>query len=133
MILSRAAWYTLLAVIEVGTRNKSDPDTPVLARDIASASKAPGQYLAKMLTQLVKARILSSGRGPTGGYFLAVNASELSLLEIVEVAEGQLDSQFPLRRRGATPAGQKKLGDALRKSTDAMRSALASQKLAKLL
>ena len=133
MTLSRASWYAILAVIEVGAQNKADPDSPVLARDIAAATKVPPEYLAKLLTQLVKARILTSGRGPTGGYFLATAPGEVALLDVVEVVDGQLDAGFPPRTRGATPTLHKKVGDVLQKSIEAMRSELAGQKLPKFL
>ena len=133
MTLSRASWYAILAIIEVGAQNKSDPDSPVLARDIAAATKVPPEYLAKLLTQLVKARILTSGRGPTGGYFLAKAPGEIALLDVVEVVDGRLDAGFPPRTRGGVPALHKKVGDVLQKSIEAMRSELTGQKLTKFL
>lgn len=57
MILSRAAWYGILVVIEIGKQSKPRPDRPVLAKDIVPATKGPPEYVSKVLTQLVKARL----------------------------------------------------------------------------
>ena len=52
------------------------------APDIASALGLPQTYLSKVMHQLVKAGVLKSVRGPTGGYTLARGAGAISLHEI---------------------------------------------------
>ena len=56
--------------------------------EIAQAQHLSPSYLAKTFQQLVKAGLLRSHRGSKGGYFLARNASEISLLDIAQVFEG---------------------------------------------
>ena len=49
-------------------------------------------HIAKVLSVLVKARMLTSGRGPNGGFDLARPAEEISLLEIYEAVEGKVEN-----------------------------------------
>lgn len=58
-------------------------EPPVNAADLAEAAEVPHNYMAKILHQLVRARILQSVRGKHGGFDLAVPADELSLLRVV--------------------------------------------------
>jgi Rrf2 family protein len=48
----------------------------------------PAPYLAKQLKSLVKAEVLLATTGPRGGFRLARNPSEITLLQIVEAVDG---------------------------------------------
>lgn len=133
MTLSRASWYAILAVIEVAVANKKDPDTPVLAKEIAAGTKVPPEYLAKLLTQLVKSKVLTSSRGPTGGYFMAAAPNELTLRDIVEVVDGRLDAGFPPKGRATSSQIHKSIANVLQKSIESLRGDLATHKLSKFI
>lgn len=60
-------------------------------RNIAACSKVPPAYLAKLFRKLVEAGILNAARGPGGGTTLAREASQITLLEIIEVIDGPAD------------------------------------------
>jgi Rrf2 family protein len=57
----------------------------VRAEAIASATGAPRNYMAKTLNALAKSGIVSSTRGPAGGFALAVAPETLTLDRIVEL------------------------------------------------
>ncbi len=62
----------------------------------------PQTYLAKNLQLLSRAKIVSSAKGPGGGYRLARNARNISLLDIVQAIDGR-DPCFrctEIRQRG---------------------------------
>jgi len=61
---------------------------------IAEELNASETHLAKVLQQLVRAELLTSKRGPSGGYTLAKPASKIRLLDVYETLEG------PFRRDG---------------------------------
>lgn len=45
-------------------------------------------YLSKILTQLVKAGIISSTSGANGGYILNMKAEDISFLDVIQAIEG---------------------------------------------
>ena len=57
----------------------------VRADEIATATGAPKNYMAKTLNALAKARIVSSARGPAGGFALAVEPESLTLARVVDL------------------------------------------------
>lgn len=56
--------------------------------EIAESMYVPRNFLAKILQRLVKAGIVKSTRGPKGGFQLARDASEISLLDVLEAVQG---------------------------------------------
>jgi Rrf2 family protein len=54
------------------------------ADEIARATGAPANYLGKTMNLLAKAGIVTSARGPQGGFALAVPADELSVARIID-------------------------------------------------
>jgi Rrf2 family protein len=69
----------------MAAQKKADP---VASHIIAQDRKIPERFLLKVLKPLVAAQILHSIKGPNGGYRLARPANEITMLEIVEAAEG---------------------------------------------
>lgn len=80
-MLNQSAEYALRATLFMAN---SGPDRAFKATSIAEALGLPANYLSKILHELVRARVLTSVRGPTGGYSLAIPPEELSLDRIVE-------------------------------------------------
>ena len=68
----------------------------VISSTIAKEYDIPILYLLKVMQRMVKANILSSKRGPGGGYTLARPAKEITLLEIIETVGGPIDSHLEL-------------------------------------
>ncbi|MBN2058359.1 MAG: Rrf2 family transcriptional regulator [Candidatus Saganbacteria bacterium] len=64
---------------------------PVQIRDIAKAQKVPVRYLEQLLLLLKRRHLLTSWRGKEGGYSLAKHPSDVSVLEVIEVLDGQID------------------------------------------
>mgnify|MGYP006295170557 CR=1 FL=1 len=63
---------------------------PVFARRIASSQGISEAYVDQILMPLRAGGLLQSRRGRKGGYQLAMPASEISVLDVVEMLEGQL-------------------------------------------
>lgn len=57
-------------------------------KDIAEAIGSPEAFTAKILQQLVRAGLLVSLRGPSGGFDLAKNAQEIMLYDVVAAIDG---------------------------------------------
>ncbi|GAA2481406.1 Rrf2 family transcriptional regulator [Streptomyces thermolineatus] len=79
-----------------------EPGTTASAAQLAQYYDLPAASLAKQLQTLVKAGVLSATTGPRGGFRLARQPSEITLLQIVE-AVGGTSSPYEcreIRRRG---------------------------------
>lgn len=80
MILSQTAIYALKATLSLA---ESAVDAPVRVDDIATSLDVPRNYLSKILHALARGGVLTSTRGPGGGFRLACPPSELRLSDIV--------------------------------------------------
>jgi Rrf2 family protein len=86
MRLSARADYALRAAIELATADGRH----VTAEQLARAQKIPGKFLEAILTQLRRAGLVRSQRGPEGGFWLARPAEDISLADIIRAIDGQL-------------------------------------------
>jgi Rrf2 family protein len=66
-------------------------DRKVNNKEIADSIGASKDHMSKVLQRLVKHHILSSTRGPKGGFYLNKKAGDLSLLDIYRAMEGRLE------------------------------------------
>ncbi len=63
---------------------------PVQSHDIATSQDIPEPYLNQLLTQLRKAGLITSRRGPGGGHSLARAASDITVADLISALEGTL-------------------------------------------
>ncbi|MFA8449936.1 MAG: Rrf2 family transcriptional regulator [Bacteroidales bacterium] len=84
--LSEAASIALHGMILVA-RSKEMMNVTHIAEKTGSSR----HHVAKVFQRLVKENIVNSLRGPSGGFFLKKNASEVTLLEIYEAIEGKIE------------------------------------------
>ncbi|MBE7488256.1 MAG: Rrf2 family transcriptional regulator [Candidatus Omnitrophica bacterium] len=61
--------------------------TLLSAEDIAKARKLPRPFVAKILTTLGRAGLVSASRGPGGGFTLARPPGEISFLDVANLFE----------------------------------------------
>ncbi|PYP75480.1 MAG: Rrf2 family transcriptional regulator [Gemmatimonadetes bacterium] len=80
-MLSSTSDYALRAILVLA---QAEPGRPLRADEIARATGSPANYLAKTLNALAKAGLVTSARGPLGGFTLAVDADQLTLARIVD-------------------------------------------------
>ena len=67
------------------------------ANDIAEITKSSRHHTSKVLQRLVKAGLLGSTRGPSGGFYLKRPAKEIILIQILEAIEGKVEiNQCPI-------------------------------------
>ena len=87
MIITRATEYAIRAVMYLATQPLGDV---VLKKDICQTQDITPAFLTKILQPLIKANLVGSQRGVTGGFFLRRPPSEITLLDILEAEEGPL-------------------------------------------
>jgi Rrf2 family protein len=78
--------YALRAACELAASSSGH----VTADQLARTQGIPGKFLEAILTQLRRAGLVRSQRGPEGGFWLARPASEISLAQIIRAIDGQL-------------------------------------------
>ncbi|MEE9240080.1 MAG: Rrf2 family transcriptional regulator [bacterium] len=85
MLYSRPCEYALRALTFLSSQNAKE-----LCRvhEIAESENLPAPFLAKLLQQLARTGILTSVKGPKGGFGLARRADEITLMEIVAAVDG---------------------------------------------
>jgi len=107
MQLTRAADYAVrvmvhLAGLPSGTRASRS--------ELAAAAGCPEQFLSKVLQALVRARLIESHRGNSGGFELPAHGTSATVLTVVEAVEGPirlnlcLTSDHDCERQGWCPA-----------------------------
>ena len=90
MELTHRGSYAIRAVL---TLARADQDEVVPARHIAKEMDIPVRFLPQVLGDLNRAGIVEARLGRAGGYRLSKPASEISLLDIIEAAEGDARRQ----------------------------------------
>ncbi|HTZ99842.1 MAG TPA: SUF system Fe-S cluster assembly regulator [Candidatus Aquilonibacter sp.] len=60
------------------------------ARDLAVESRLPLSTVSKLLKQLLQSGLLTSHRGMRGGYFLAREPRDITVIEIIAAIEGPM-------------------------------------------
>ena len=92
--LSEAASLAIHAVVLIACTDKL-----VNVNKIAEATASSKNHLAKVMQRLVKSNLVSSTRGPAGGFILKKSATEITLYDIYFAIEGPIElDNCPLDR-----------------------------------
>ncbi len=78
--------YALRAVVELAAAAPGS----MTADAVATAQGIPSRFLQAILTDLQRARLVTSQRGRDGGYRLALPASEISIARVMRIEQGFL-------------------------------------------
>lgn len=85
LIFSRQCEYALQAVLYLALQPEGEMTS---IKELTGRLKIPYHFLAKILQDLSRKGLLSSQKGPTGGFALAMPAKEITLFHIVEAVDG---------------------------------------------
>ena len=85
MLYSKTCDHAIRALAYLATRPAGEF---CLVDKIADAEDMPRPYTSKILRDLVRAGVLTSSRGRGGGYGMARDPGDVSLLEIMEIIDG---------------------------------------------
>lgn len=91
-MFSQTVEYALRAMLCLASQN----GTALTSERIAQQTQVPASYLSKVLRDLVRAQLVSSFRGPNGGFVLAHAAAQITVLQVVNAVD-------PIRRIARCP------------------------------
>ena len=86
-MFSNSSKYAIKGVLYLALN--SDKDHKIMVRDIFEVVHVPEAYLAKLLQELSRHGIVSSTRGPKGGFYLSNENRKRTLMDIVKVIDGE--------------------------------------------
>jgi Rrf2 family transcriptional regulator, iron-sulfur cluster assembly transcription factor len=90
MIYSRSAEYAIRAFVNLA---QVPEGKYAMVKNIAEQEGIPAHFLAKILQQLARKGLLRSSKGPTGGFAMRMDPSDVSLFTIVEALDGVAEYQ----------------------------------------
>jgi Rrf2 family protein len=90
LVITSKSPYAVRALAELARRGD---EVPVPIGDLARARDIPVQFLEGLFATLRRAGILQSQRGVKGGYSFARPPGEVTLLEVVDLLEGELGAE----------------------------------------
>ena len=85
MILSKSCEYAIRATVYVALKSRKNEKAGII--EVAEAIGSPMHFTGKILQTLVRKKILSSAKGPSGGFFIETG-HELFLIDIVSAIDG---------------------------------------------
>ncbi|MEC3966401.1 MULTISPECIES: RrF2 family transcriptional regulator [Flavobacteriaceae] len=86
-MLSNSSKYAIKGVLYLALN--SNESHKIMVRDIFEVVHVPEAYLAKLLQELSRHGIISSVRGPKGGFYLSEDDRKRTLMDIVRVIDGE--------------------------------------------
>jgi len=86
MMLSRASKYAILSTLFLAEH--SSVEKKISVKLIAESIDVPSPFLAKLFQQLVRGKIISSSKGPHGGFYLTEENSKKNVCDIIENIDG---------------------------------------------
>jgi Rrf2 family protein len=126
--ISEAASLALHAVAYLADRTGEKLSN----KDIAAAIRVSEAHLSKVMQRLNKAGIVTSNRGPKGGFTLAKDPGETRLLDVYEAIEGPLPNGYCLAGSPVCAGDKCILGDLLRNLNNEVRDYLENTRLSDL-
>jgi len=87
MKLSTKGRYAVMAMIDIGIHSAGKP---VSLADIAARQDISQEYLEQLFGKLRRAELVTSARGPGGGYVLARAADEIVMADVIQAVDEEL-------------------------------------------
>ncbi len=85
-MLTNSSKYALKAVLYLA--QYSSEEHKLMVKDFYEKINVPRAYLAKLLQELSRHKLVSSTRGPRGGFYLSEENRDQPLISIIDVIDG---------------------------------------------
>ncbi|HAG17202.1 MAG TPA: Rrf2 family transcriptional regulator [Bacteroidales bacterium] len=123
--LSEAASLAIHAIVLIASSDKQ-----VNVNQIATATAASRNHLAKVMQRLVKSSLVSSTRGPAGGFVLKKSPADISLYDIYLSVEGPIELEDCPLDRPICPFDKCIMGGIMHRLTNDFKKYLMTEKVA---
>lgn len=87
MRLTRAAEYAVRCLVYLSGKGRG---VLTSRQEIADSADIPTHFLAKIAQDLTRARFIEIRQGAGGGFVLAKNPADITLLEVIEIMIGEI-------------------------------------------
>jgi Rrf2 family protein len=121
-MLSTSSIYAIRAAVYLASQPREESKTGI--KKISSDLKLPAPFLAKILQQLAKQKILSSSKGPHGGFSFLRDPRKLTILDIVSSIDGAYTLTRCIMHNGSCDGENSEKYCALHKDYDKSRADL---------
>jgi len=130
-MLSNTSKYAIRAVIYLALY--AEPEKKIGLKEISHELGIPSPFLGKILQVLSRQQILISSKGPHGGFALKRTAIEISIMDIVNIMDGEdAFNQCLIRTSTCSPEAPCSLHDKAASYRKGLRSTLLTQSIADL-
>lgn len=107
-------------------------DQPSALPEIGRRQRISVSYLEQLFTEMKRAGLLKSTRGPGGGYSLARSAETISVEDIIRAVDGKLTSNILSRSSSPADGGRVFIDDMWEQCTDYMLEIMRNVSLASI-
>jgi Rrf2 family cysteine metabolism transcriptional repressor len=91
--ISSKSRYAVLALAELARLRAVPGGQPVPIAELARRREIPLQFLEQLFATLRRGGLLQSQRGVKGGYSFVRDPSEVTVLNVVQLLEGEFDAE----------------------------------------
>jgi Rrf2 family protein len=91
--ISSKSRYAVQALAELARQGAGPGGQPVPIAELARRRNIPLQFLEQLFASLRRAGVLQSQRGVKGGYSFVRDPGQVSVLEIVQILDGEFDAE----------------------------------------
>lgn len=85
-MFSKTCEYAIRAMIFIAQKSKDGSKVGI--KEIAKGIDSPEHFIAKILQDLSRRKLIQSLKGPNGGFYLNAEALQCSLADIVKAVDG---------------------------------------------
>ena len=97
MIFSKSFGYAVRSILYIASaKNKKEF---IRIEEISTTLKLPRQFLARVIKNLVKEKVLISSKGPIGGVGITSEGMQTTLFRILELTDGNRLNQCVLKSK----------------------------------
>ena len=86
-MFSKACEYGIRALTVIAEAGKEHRKIGI--KELCKSANTPESFTAKILQNLVKRDIISSQKGPAGGFYISKDLNKITLYEIVDAIDGK--------------------------------------------